>query len=79
MAAVLACGKGAALSHLSAAELWGIRRRVRRLSEADGRREPRDAHVTVPRTGGRRKRSGIVLHRSSTLIADHCTRHGGIP
>lgn len=79
MAAVLACGKGAALSHLSAAELWGIRRRVRRLSEADGRREPRDAHVTVPGTGGRRKRSGIVLHRSSTLIADHCTRHEGIP
>jgi predicted transcriptional regulator of viral defense system len=28
MAAVLACGEGAVLSHLSAAELWGIRRRA---------------------------------------------------
>jgi hypothetical protein len=28
MAAVLACGEGAVRSHLSAAELWGIRRRA---------------------------------------------------
>jgi hypothetical protein len=76
MAAVLACGEGAVLSHTSAAELWGIRRRVRRLSEAD---ERDSVHVTVPSTAGIRKRDGIVLHRSTTLIARHCTRRDGIP
>jgi very-short-patch-repair endonuclease len=79
MEAVLACGAGAVLSHLSAAELWGIRRRVRPLSEAGGRGELPDVHVTVPRTAGRRKRPGIALHRSSTLVAGHCTRQDGIP
>ena len=75
MAAVLACGDGAVLSHLSAAELWGIRRRP----ETHGRGELPDVHVTVPRTSGVRKRNGIVLHRSSTLTARHCTLHDGIP
>jgi very-short-patch-repair endonuclease len=74
MAAVLACGDGAVLSHTSAAELWGMRRRPRRASE------PAPAvHVTIPRTSGVRKRKGIVLHRSSTLIAMQCTRRDGIP
>jgi very-short-patch-repair endonuclease len=36
-------------------------------------------HVTVPSTAGIRKRDGIVLHRSTTLIARHCTRRDGIP
>jgi very-short-patch-repair endonuclease len=36
-------------------------------------------HVTVPSTAGIRKRRGIVLHRSSTLIARRCTSHDGIP
>jgi very-short-patch-repair endonuclease len=53
MAAVLACGDGAVLSHRSAAELWGM------LKPVSG-----PVHVTVPGTGGRRKRSGIHLHRS---------------
>ena len=79
MAAVLACGNGAVLSHLSAAELWGIRRPVHRPSDAGGRGEHPDAHVTVPKTNGLRKRAGIVLHRSSTLIARHCTRRDAIP
>ena len=79
MAAVLACGNGAVLSHLSAAELWGIRRPVHRPSDAGGRGEHPDAHVTVPKTSGLRKRAGIVLHRSSTLIARHCTRRDAIP
>jgi very-short-patch-repair endonuclease len=35
--------------------------------------------VTVPGTSGPRKRSGIVLHRSTTLIARHRTRLEGIP
>jgi very-short-patch-repair endonuclease len=76
MAAVLACGEGGVLSHLSAAELWGIRPRGR-LSDADGR--GRQVHVTVPRTSGMRARDGIQLHRSSTLIAGLCTRRDGIP
>jgi very-short-patch-repair endonuclease len=68
MAAVLACGEGAVLSHLSAAALWGIRR-----SSAA------TVHVTVPSTSGKRRRDGILLHRSSTLTASSSTRHDGIP
>jgi very-short-patch-repair endonuclease len=77
MGAVIACGQGAVLSHLSAAELWGIRRR-RRLSEAGGGGDAA-VHVTVPSTAGRRRQQGIVLHRSSTLTASDCTRRDGIP
>jgi hypothetical protein len=50
MAAVLACGDGAALSHFSAAVLWG------RLT-ADGQA----VHVTVE---GNRVCRGVVVHRS---------------
>jgi very-short-patch-repair endonuclease len=79
MAAVLACGEGAVLSHTSAAQLWGIRRRPRRLSEAGADGEADDVHVTVPKTSGMRNRAGIVLHRCYTLIAGPHTRHDGIP
>jgi very-short-patch-repair endonuclease len=79
MAAVLACGDGAVLSHTSAAQLWGIRPRRRRLSESAPGGEAADAHVTVPRTSGMRNRDGILLHRSSTLIDRFCTRRDGIP
>jgi predicted transcriptional regulator of viral defense system len=57
MAAVLACGTGGALSHRSAAELWGL------LSPRPGL-----VHVSIPGHGGRRKRSGIRLHRSPSLL-----------
>jgi len=50
MAAVLACGDGAALSHFSAAGLWG-------LLAAGGQQ----IHVTAPR---RRRVAGIVVHWS---------------
>jgi very-short-patch-repair endonuclease len=68
MAAVLACGDGAALSHRSAAALWGLLR-------------PRDrmVDVTVPARGGRRKRAGIRLHRSSSMAPAAVTRRSGIP
>ena len=79
MAAVLACGQGAVLSHLSAAELWAIRRPVRLRSRSGGRSEVPDTHVTVPGTAGIRKRVGIAIHRSSTLTARHCTRLDAIP
>jgi very-short-patch-repair endonuclease len=68
MAAVLACGDGAVLSHRSAAALWGIRRPPK---------GPVD--VTIPGTAGRKSRAGIALHRSTTLIASSCTRRLGIP
>jgi very-short-patch-repair endonuclease len=54
IAAVLACGEDAVLSHRSAAELWRI--------------GPRSAHleVTAP---GRRERPGIVVHAGRVIPA----------
>jgi hypothetical protein len=66
LAAVMACGPGAALSHRSAAALWGIR--------------PTSAarfDVTVPRTSGVRSTAAIVVHRPVRAI--EATRHEGIP
>jgi predicted transcriptional regulator of viral defense system len=57
MAAVLACGEGAALSHRSAAHLQRLTRTA-----------PRTIEVTVPTPGGR-GRAGIAIHRSTTLRA----------
>jgi very-short-patch-repair endonuclease len=62
-AAVLTSGPGAALSHESAVELLGIRRRRRG-----------DIEVTVP--NARRARPGISLHRRALPEADLTTRHG---
>lgn len=54
MAAVLAGGEGAVLSHRSAAELWELLPRSRG-----------PIQVTVPASsGGRRKRPGLRIHRS---------------
>lgn len=60
MAAVLACGEGAVLSHGSAAALWKLLRPI------DG-----PVHVSVPTTAGRRKRSGIHLHRTPRLMTTY--------
>ncbi len=67
MAAVLACGDGAALSHAAAAALWRIR------PPGDG---PVD--VTVPTLSGRSRRAGIIVHRSGTLVAADTERRQGI-
>jgi very-short-patch-repair endonuclease len=67
MAAVLACGPGAVLSHRSAAFLW------RMLKPTEG-----PVHVTVPPTGGRAQRKGLVIHRA-TLIAKDTMAKAGIP
>jgi very-short-patch-repair endonuclease len=56
MAAVLACGEEAVLSHGSAAVLWGL------LRPLEG-----PIHVSVPTTSGLKKRRGIHLHRSPSL------------
>jgi very-short-patch-repair endonuclease len=55
-----------------------MHRRVRRAADR-ARGEIPDVHVTVPGTSGLGKRSGIVLHRSTTLTPRHCTLQDGIP
>lgn len=65
MAAVLAGGAGAVLSHRSAATLWRIRLSARKQAE-----------VTVPRRRGRRP--AIQFHQTP-LPADELTVHDGIP
>src|SRR4051794_19528991 len=64
IAAVLACGAGAALSHESAAWLWGILKR--RAAEIE---------VSIPAARNPR-RKGIKTHRRAAFKT---TRHYGIP
>jgi very-short-patch-repair endonuclease len=66
LAAVLACGPGAVLSHHSAAELWELRR-------SHGAR----IHVTVPAASGRRPTNGLAIHRTRRPIES--TTRDGIP
>lgn len=68
MAAVLACGEGAVLSYRSAASLWGL------LKVTGG---PVD--ISVPTKSGRKRRTGIRLHRCASLTRDSTTRHKRIP
>jgi very-short-patch-repair endonuclease len=67
MAAVLAAGPGAVLSHASAAALWEIR------PSAAARID-----VSVRTPGGRAKRPGLRVHRAPTLRDDEITEHRGI-
>jgi len=60
LAAVLACGDGALLSHRSAAALWELR------ATASARIE-----VTVPPTSGLRSNTTIVVHRAAREPATH--------
>jgi very-short-patch-repair endonuclease/predicted transcriptional regulator of viral defense system len=66
LAAVLACGPGAVLSHASAAALWGLRPSAALTVD-----------VTVAR-GGTRKRPGLRIHRTRSLDGQ-TTVHEGIP
>lgn len=67
MAAVLACGSGAVLSHRSAAELWGIYK-----GEGDM------VDVTAPHRRGRSP-EGIQAHRDGSLRCFDRTIINGIP
>jgi very-short-patch-repair endonuclease/predicted transcriptional regulator of viral defense system len=67
MAAVLACGRGAVLSHAAAGALWELR-----TSEAT------IIDVTVPGSGGRRRRKGTRVHRARSLDGQ-TTIKDGIP
>ena len=64
MAAVLACGPGAVLSHDAAVALYGLGE------------WPAILHVTAPR---QRRRPGIATHRSAALAGHDVRRHQGIP
>jgi very-short-patch-repair endonuclease len=66
MAAVLACGFGAALSHGSAAALWGI---------APGLR---GVEVTIP-VASPRKPDRVHVHRRPNLLPGHVTVRKAIP
>jgi predicted transcriptional regulator of viral defense system len=67
LAAVLACGSRAVLSHRSAAALWEIRPSAAATLE-----------VTVPTQNGRLARRGLRIHRSGRLGASEVTLRGGI-
>jgi hypothetical protein len=67
MAATLACGQGAVLSHAAAAALWGIR------PSASAKID-----VTVPGRAGR-TRPDLRVHRAGALLPNQITEHAGIP
>jgi very-short-patch-repair endonuclease len=67
MAATLACGNGAVLSHRSAAALWGV-----------GREEKKRIHVTIRRRSGIERR-GITVHARPKLPEGSVVRRFGIP
>lgn len=68
MAAVLACGDGAVLTHRAAGALWRL------VPFAKG-----SIDVTVPTRGGRAAAAGVTVHRARSVTADETTRHHGIP
>lgn len=68
MAAALAYGQHAVVSHRSAAELWGL------LPERS-----RPIVISVPGISGRQKRRGVHIHRSRTLAPEMVTNRGAIP
>jgi very-short-patch-repair endonuclease len=67
LAAVLAFGDAAVLSHATAAIAW-------EMLAADGA-----IHVTIAGVAGRARRPGIRVHRSTTLTAADTTMRNGIP
>jgi very-short-patch-repair endonuclease len=67
LAAVLACGPGAALSYVSAAAFSGLRRSAASLID-----------VTAPNRAGRQK-PGLRVHRGEHLAADETTVTDAVP
>jgi very-short-patch-repair endonuclease len=68
MVAVLAAGTDAALSHISAAAAWDLRRTSSGL-----------IHVMLPGRAGRARRAGLRIHRCATLTPQDIALHRGIP
>lgn len=69
MAAVLACGVEAVLSHRAAATAWRLL----------PNQPSAPVDVSVPSDTGKKARSGIRLHRRPSLDPKAVTRHRGIP
>jgi very-short-patch-repair endonuclease len=69
MAAVLACGEGAVVSHRSAAVAWGL------LPD----RPSALIDISIPSDAGRRRRAGIRLHRRPRLGPKDVSRHREVP
>jgi very-short-patch-repair endonuclease len=67
MAAVLACGEGSVISHLSAAWLWGIRPN-----------RPNSPELSLP-AQHRPRVYGLRIHRRAALLPSELTRHRSIP
>jgi predicted transcriptional regulator of viral defense system len=67
MAAVLACGEGAAIGYATAGALWEIRRH-----------DVATIDVVVPTAGGR-NRAGLRIHRHPGLRSDEVTTRHAIP
>jgi predicted transcriptional regulator of viral defense system len=67
IAAVLACGRGAVLSHRTAADHWGL---IRTASPA--------IHVTVPRTK-KPEVDGVTVHLTRQMTSADWTKRDGIP
>lgn len=68
MAAVLACGADAVISHETGAELWRLRRRERGPIE-----------ISIPGAHRRRRRPGARVHARSILRPGAVTEHERIP
>jgi predicted transcriptional regulator of viral defense system len=68
LAAVMACGPGAVLSHRSAGALCELRQSNSAFID-----------VTVPSRNGRIRRAGIRVHRSGRLAPEEVTVRSGIP
>jgi very-short-patch-repair endonuclease len=66
MAALLACGPGAVLSHRSAAAVWDLRQASTPIPD-----------VSVPRS--RERRPGVRMHRPRKLEPQDVTVHNGFP
>ena len=65
LAAVMACGTGAVLSHRSAADLWGLR--------------PNSWWLDVTATRGKNRIQGIEVHSTRMLTPQDFTVHEAIP
>ena len=68
MAAALACGPGAVLSHATAASVWDLR--PTNAAKVD---------VTIPSSKGRQAPAVVRLRRRPGLSAADVTRHNGLP
>jgi very-short-patch-repair endonuclease len=86
MAAILACGRGAAIAASSASlqttlDHWGAALSHRSAATLWLLLPPKEdlVNVSVPGIGGKERRRGVHVHRSRTLVAEVVTSHRSIP